>query len=222
MYIPKHFAVETTNALVALASAPAVELVTLTPNGLVASTVPLLYVADPTGETLGTLQGHLARANSQWRDTIPTTEALVIATLVSAYVSPSAYPSKAVDGRVVPTLNYTTVHASGSFVAHDDPDWTRELVQKLTDHREALHANERSSNEVTGRAWSIHDAPDDYIATMLKAIVGFEIVLTRVIGKDKLSQNKSNEDRRGVIADLSQGTISEQTIAGAMQHALAH
>jgi transcriptional regulator len=220
MYIPKHFAAETHAALEALGSAAAVELVTLTSNGLVASTVPLLYVADPNGETLGTLQGHLARANSQWRDTITTTDALVIATPASAYVSPSAYPSKAVDGRVVPTLNYTTVHARGSFIAHDDPEWTRELVTKLTDFRETLHANERPNNEVTGRAWSIHDAPEDYIATMLKAIVGFEIVITSVIGKDKLSQNKSNEDRHGVIRDLSQGTVSEQTIASAMQQAL--
>jgi transcriptional regulator len=216
MYLPKHFATETSASILQLQQTNAFDLVTLTDAGLVSSLVPLLFVPPIDGRGHGSLQGHLARANPQWKSSSTMVDALVIANSVNAYVSPSAYPSKQVDGKVVPTWNYGTVHAYGKLVIHDEPEWTRDLVRRLTEHHERQHAAARTAEQVTGREWAITDAPADYIDTMLRAIVGIEIRLTRVEGKSKLSQNRSVEDRLGVANDLADGTISEQMVATEM------
>ncbi len=192
MYLPAHFAETRIDVLHdALRTHGAAELVTFDGEGLVASTVPLLL--DPDAGPLGTLRGHLARANPQWRTATAAVEALVIVRGPDAYVSPSAYPSKAVDGKVVPTWNYLTVQARGPLVVHDDPAWTKSLVSALTDRHEAARAE----------PWAVTDAPEDYVAAMLRAIVGIEIPISRLEGKWKVSQNRPAADRDGVVADLT-------------------
>ncbi len=123
---------------------------------------------------------------------------LLIVPVTDAYVSPSWYPSKADQPRVVPTWNYEVVHVHATVGVRDDPDFIRQVVSELTDRNEALRT------DVTGAppAWSIEDAPADFIDRQLSAIVGIELAVDRVVAKRKLSQNRSDDDRDGVIAGL--------------------
>jgi transcriptional regulator len=109
-----------------------------------------------------------------------------------AYVSPSWYPSKAATHKVVPTWNYTVVHAHGVLEAVEDAPWLEALVGRLTDHHEAPRP----------APWAVDDAPADYVQQMLRAIVGIRIPLTRLVGKWKVSQNRSEADRLGVADGL--------------------
>ena len=162
-------------------------LVSTSADGLAATGLPLLLE-----RSTGVLRGHFARANAHWK-TLDGADVLVLFPLADGYVSPSRYPSKAVDGKVVPTWNYEVVHAHGTVTVHDDDAWVRRLVTDLTDHHESSRSAE------SGERWKVCDAPSDFIDRQLRAIVGVEISITRVDGKRKLSQNRSDEDRQGVI-----------------------
>jgi transcriptional regulator len=220
MYLPKHFAMTDDAAIAVLQRAGVAQLVTLSPSAIMASTLPLLFVPGGSGG-LGSLHGHVARANRQWVDSVPGSEALVLFAESDAYVSPSAYATKRESGKVVPTWNYVSVQVRGSLVIHDDAQWTRSLVDRLTTRHEANHVIGREANPVTGHAWSTHDAPADYINAMVRAIVGIEIVITAIEGKAKLSQNRSTEDVSGVIADLRAGAPAEQAAAAQMEAVLS-
>ncbi len=189
MYVPKHFRAEESTLAELLGSVGAGELITATDEGPVATFLPLLL--DPAVGDRGALLGHLARNNDQWRSPV-LGEALVIVRGPDAYISPGWYAAKAEHGRVVPTWNYLTVHVYGRLVVHDDVDWLRDLVGRLTDLHEA------------GREppWSVRDAPTDYIEGQLRAIVGVELVISRVQAKAKLSQNRPTGDVDGVVAGL--------------------
>ncbi len=190
MYTPDHFAVDEDAALAFLEGVRAADLVTMTDTGLVATFLPLLF--DPTAGERGALQGHVARKNDQWKRR-PVGEALAIVHGEDAYVTPSWYPSKAEHGRVVPTWNYTTAHVYGRLLIHDDSEWVEANVRRLTERHEA------------GRAepWSVDDAPADFYAGQLRAIVGVEILISRVEAKFKLSQNRRDADIDGVVAGLA-------------------
>jgi transcriptional regulator len=164
-------------------------LVTATAEGLVGTPLPLLL--DAADGPLGTLHGHVARANPQWR-LPPVGEAMVIFAGADAYVSPGWYATKAEHGRVVPTWNYAAVHAYGVPEFFDDPGRLRDVVTRLTDRHEA------------GRAepWAVTDAPEGFVRSQLKGIVGVRIPVTRIDGKRKFSQNRSDADRRGVVDGL--------------------
>jgi len=136
-------------------------------------------------------------------------DALVIVRGPDAYVSPSWYASKAEHGRVVPTWNYVTAHVYGQLVIHDDPDWVGVLVRRLTDRHEAD----------SPRPWSVDDAPASFIAGQLRAIVGVELVISRVDAKAKLSQNRPAADIDGVITGLE--GRGDRTTADAVQAARA-
>ena len=158
-----------------------------------ANAIPFMLEAE-RGE-FGTLVGHVARANPVWLppaagQAVP--EALVVFQGPDGYISPSGYPSKAEHGKVVPTWNYAVVQARGPLRVLDDAAATLALVTRLTAHHEATQRS----------PWAVADAPDDYIAAMLRAIVFIEIPLTSLIGKYKLSQNRSAADRAGVVANL--------------------
>lgn len=207
MYNPPHFAQNSHEAIVDLIRQANIgELVTLGADGLLASTVPLLW--EPDGEH-GRLVGHLARANQQWKTTDASVEALVIFRTVDAYVSPSYYASKAEHGKVVPTWNYVSVHARGPLVIHDDREWVRALVSRLT----TRHEEDRET------PWSIDDAPADFIDKQLAAIVGIEIPITALEGKQKLSQNRPAADIEGVITGLQSRTPGEQNTSKAVRAA---
>jgi len=192
VYIPKHFTVGPVQADEMLHDLVAGDLVTSTDDGLAATFLPLLYA--PSVGDHGSLLGHVARNNEVWRGQ-PVGEALVIVHGPDAYISPSWYPSKAEHGRVVPTWNYVTLHVHGRLVVHDDAAWVEDLVRRLTDRHERGRE----------RPWSVDDAPTDYVAGQLRAIVGVEVVITRVEGKAKLSQNRSATDIDGVTAGLEAG-----------------
>lgn len=166
-------------------------LVTLGADGMTASHVPMLIAAAPA--PFGTLSGHLARANPQWRTALADQEALAIFTGPHAYITPSWYETKRQTGKVVPTWNYVAIHAYGRLRFIDDPERARTNVTGLTNRHEAGAAV----------SWQVTDAPADYIDAMLKAIVAFELTITRLEGKWKMSQNRPAEDRAGVVAGLT-------------------
>jgi transcriptional regulator len=166
-------------------------LVTHGEQGLQASHLPLLLNTEQGPN--GTLYGHFAKANPQWKELQNGAEALVIFAGADAYVSPGFYPSKAEHGKVVPTWNYVAVHAYGSAEVFTDADRLRTLVSALTDRHEAGRA----------QPWKVADAPADYIDGMLKAIVGFALPIQRLEGKRKLSQNRSTADIAGVREGLT-------------------
>ncbi|OYQ16322.1 transcriptional regulator [Pseudomonas mandelii] len=160
-------------------------------QGLQASHLPLLF--NPEQGPNGTLYGHFARGNPQWKELQNSAEALVIFAGADAYVSPGFYPSKAEHGKVVPTWNYIAVHAYGTAEVFTDADRLLNLVSALTDRHEARRA----------QPWKVSDAPADYIDGMLKAIVGFALPIERLLGKRKLSQNRSPADIAGVREGLA-------------------
>jgi transcriptional regulator len=189
MYVPAHFAVDEAAVHELLTRHGAADLVTLTDEGLVATMLPFVYVPDEG--TRGSLHGHLARNNAQWR--LPARgEALAIVRGPDAYISPGFYASKAEHGRVVPTWNYVTAHVHGELIVHDDPGWTESVVRRLTEKHEASSA----------RPWSVDDAPREFIEGQLRAIVGIELLITRIEAKAKLSQNRPAQDVPGIIAGL--------------------
>lgn len=198
MYVPRHFGMRDVEGF--LAAHPAAQLVTTSSDGYPAATF-LPYVRD--GERL---LMHMARANEHWTHIAPGSPGLAVVLGPQAYVSPSAYASKARHGRVVPTWNYSAVHLLGRVTVHDDPAWVGDLVARLTD----LHESSRP------QPWAVTDAPERYVAGQLKAVVGVELVVERVEAKDKLSQNRDEEDRAGVLAALS---VEAPDVAAAMRAA---
>jgi transcriptional regulator len=191
MYNPPHFRMEDRAEQRAFMDAhPLAQLITETPAGITANPVPLLY--RPTPEPLGALRGHLARANPQWGESLLDRPALAIFQGPHAYVSPSWYPEKAATGRVVPTWNYSVLHIYGRLSIHDDVAWLRAFLKDLT----ARHEGGRN------QPWAITDAPADYIERQLKGIVGFEMTIERIEAKAKLSQNRNEADRSGVVTGL--------------------
>ena len=192
MYVPAHFEQTDRTAVHALMREhPLAALVTSGPAGLTADPVPLEF--DPDDGEHGTLLGHVARANPLWR-VAAGRPVLAIFYGPQAYVSPSWYASKAATHKVVPTWNYTVVHAHGVLEAVDDAPWLRALVGRLTDRHEAPRA----------APWAVQDAPPDYVQQMLRAIVGIRIPIARLVGKWKVSQNRSGDDRLGVAAGLGE------------------
>jgi transcriptional regulator len=165
------------------------QFVTSTADGLFASPLPL-YLDTSEGE-YGTLYGHLARANHQWKRT-PEHEALAIFVATDAYISPSWYATKAETGKVVPTWNYQTVHAYGTPEFFDEPDRLLEVVTRLTN----LHEDRRP------QPWQVTDAPAEFVQSQLRGIVGIRMPITRLAGKRKMSQNRNEADRIGVVNGL--------------------
>lgn len=188
MYNPPAYREERTDVLhAAMRAARLPVLVGHGPDGLIASHVPMLL--DETAGEFGTLYGHLARANPHVRASGP---ALAIFQGPEAYITPSWYETKRETGKVVPTWNYVAVHASGTPEWFDDPARLLDLVTRLTEREEAGRAH----------PWAVNDAPDDFIAGMLKGFVGFALPIAKLEGKWKMSQNRSAADRAGVVAGL--------------------
>ena len=191
MYVPSSNAEHRPQVMLDYMEAhPLAALVTSSSEGLIATHLPLLV--DRTRGALGTLAGHIARANPQQRQARDGDEALVIFSGQDAYITPTFYPSKARDGKVVPTWNYVAVHAYGTLRFVNDPSALRRHLEALTSRHEA-------SRE---QPWSVSDAPSDYVERQMGAIVGVEIEMTRLEGKWKMSQNRAAEDIDGVIAGL--------------------
>lgn len=186
MYLPPHFEETRVDELHRLITEyPFGALVLNGPAGLDANHLPFLL--DTTSGRHGHLLAHVARANPLWQEARDGDEALVIFRAASAYISPSWYPTKAETHRHVPTWNYQVVHAHGTIAIRDDETFLRGVVARLTREHEVRNGQEPP--------WKMTDAPRDYIDQQLKAIVGIEIRLTRLVGKWKLGQNREERDR---------------------------
>jgi transcriptional regulator len=174
MYTPRHFEETRLDVMHALIAAnPFGALVRVGPNGMDADHLPF-EIAPPSDEApKGTLRAHVARSNPVWREA--GAEVLVMFVSSSATVSPASFEQKASTGKLLPSWNYAVVHAHGRLRVLDDPACVRSLVERLRDRHE------------TGRIdpWNVADAPDDYIDTILKAIVGLEIPIGKIEGRRK-------------------------------------
>ena len=207
MYTPRSFAIDDLHEMhQQILGTRLAMVVTHGEQGLQASHLPLLFSPDQGAN--GTLYGHFARANPQWKELQNGAEALVIFAGADAYISPGFYPSKAEHGKVVPTWNYVAVHAYGTADVFTDADRLLSLVSGLTDRHEAGRA----------QPWTVADAPADYIDGMLKAIVGFALPIQRLEGKRKLSQNRSAADIAGVREGLAASPdVHDQALAHLMR-----
>jgi transcriptional regulator len=193
MYVPAHFDETRLEVLHGLMRAqPLATVVTLSADGINANHVPL-HLASDQGQ-FGALRGHVARSNPIWSNRVQDVEALAIFHGADAYISPSWYPTKREHGKVVPTWNYAVVHAYGALRVIDDPAWLRSQLEALVSRHEAQSA----------APWSITDAPPDFIGRMIESIVGFEIVISRLQGKWKVSQNQPAVNRTSVVDALRQ------------------
>lgn len=158
--------------------------------GLLANPIP--FILYPEEGERGTLRAHLSRANPQWKVLAEAPDALIVFQGAEHYITPSWYPQKAVDGKVVPTWNYAMVQARGTARIIEDATWLLSNVSALTDQQEGRRT----------RPWAVSDAPESFIAGQLKGIVGIEIPIATLDGKFKASQNRAETDRAGVVAGL--------------------
>ncbi len=189
MYVPSHFVESRTEVMHALIAAhPLGTLVTHGAGGLEADHIPFEIASAGPDAPHGMLRAHVARANPLWKK---DGDVMVVFQGASAYISPSLYEEKTVSGKVVPTWNYAVVHAHGPLRAIEDPVWLLGLLDRLS----AAHERTRAM------PWKIEDAPRQFIDKLLGAIVGIEIPVQRMQGKWKMSQNRSENDRRMIAED---------------------
>ena len=203
MYVPHFNALDDADEIRALVTAVgSAQLVTVGEDGYpLATLLPVIWDDER-------LVFHFARANPHWRSIEPESPGLAVVTGPEAYVSPAWYAAKAEHGRVVPTWNYSAVQFRGRVTVHDDADWLREAVTRLTD----LHESARAE------PWAVSDAPAPYVDKQLRAIVGVELAIESVEAKAKLSQNRSEQDRAGVVDGLrAEGGGREGSVADAME-----
>lgn len=191
MYQPPHFRedrIEVQHTLIR--EYPLGLLITAGAGGLMANAAPFLIKED--GSKFGLLRCHLARANPQWRELTAQEECLVVFQGPQHYVTPAWYATKRQTGKVVPTWNYVTVHAWGRPGVIEDAAWLGQQINELTNRQESGRA----------ASWKVDDAPPDFVAAQVRAIVGIEIAVTRMEGKWKVSQNRPESDRVGVVEGL--------------------
>lgn len=202
MFMPRHFVESDRAEAVAMARSVGFgHLVVVGSDGPHSTPMPFLIDDDAT-----VVRGHLARPNPIVASA--PCEALFVVPVSDAYISPNWYPSKAEHHQVVPTWNYEVVHVHGRLDVHDE-GWTELMVRDLTDHHEVEMP----------RPWSVDDAPPDYVAGLLRAIVGVSIEISRVDAKRKLSQNKPAADIAGAVDGLlSSGRRSGPLLAEAMRN----
>jgi transcriptional regulator len=168
-------------------------LISAGPEGLLAN--PLPFLLQRNSGPLGTLQVHMARANSQLHD-LDGQKVLIVFQGPQAYVSPTFYPTKRETGKVVPTWNYAMVQVRGVARLRNDPSWLEAQIKALTSRHERSRAP----------SWAVSDAPRTYIESQLRGIVGVEVEIDAIEGKWKVSQNRPEADRHGVAEGLTHDT----------------
>lgn len=192
MYTPAQFKVENVAEAHALVRAhPFAILVTQGADGLTATHLPTVLKVDDASP-MGRIECHLARPNPQWKSFAADAEALMIFQGPEAYIRPGWYPSKAEHGKAVPTWNYAAVHAYGPLRVMNDKSWLLKHVGELSDQQEAPYAER----------WAVSEAPESYLDVMTRGIVGLTLDISRLEGKMKMSQNRDQRDRAGVVQGL--------------------
>jgi transcriptional regulator len=202
VYLPKHFTESDPAILAALMRRhPFATLVSSGGAGLIASHIPLLYDSEPG--PFGRLHGHLALPNPQTADLRERREALAIFHGPHAYISPRWYKTHP----AVPTWNYAVVHAYGTLEPVPDKAGHLAMLDRLATLFEAG----------ADHPWRLADQPESYVNGMVRGVLAFTIAVTRLEGKFKLNQNRSAEDRRGVIAALrEEGDADAAAVAALM------
>ena len=193
MYIPKQFEVSDLSEIKKFVEFTAsADFVTIDDEGQpLATLMPILWVED--GSEYGQLIMHISKGNPQWKSIKQNQKSLAIVHGAQAYITPNSYASKAENGKVVPTWNYTSVHISGQVQITEDEFELLKMVERLTDHHEKSET----------KPWSVSDAPPEFISAQLRAIVGITMKIEKVEAKAKLNQNRPETDRAGVIRTLS-------------------
>lgn len=186
---------------------PLATLVTLSSSGLNANHVPLHLSESPA--PFGTLRGHVARANPLLADLTKDIESLAVFHGPDTYITPSWYATKKETGKVAPTWNFAVVHAYGFLRVVDDASWLQAQLEALTTHNEASFLE----------PWAISDAPHEYIEKLMAAIVGIEIVITRLVGKWKVSQNQPSQNQTSVVAGLKASGLPDAMAMAALVEA---
>jgi transcriptional regulator len=208
MYIPKQFEEPRVDVMHELIRArPLATLVTLSAGGLNANHIPLHLLESPA--PFGTLQGHVARANPVLSDLEKNIEVLAVFHGPDAYITPSWYVTKKETGKVVPTWNYAVVHAYGYLRVVDDAAWLRAQLEALTAHNEASFPER----------WAVSDAPHEFTERLIANIVGFEMVISRLSGKWKVSQNQPKQNQASVIEGLKASGQQESSAMAALVEA---
>ena len=208
MYIPQQFEESKVDAMHELIRTyPLATLVTYSSGGLNANHIPVYLSGSPA--PYGALHGHIARANPLLGEIAEGIETLAIFHGPDAYISPSWYATKKQSGKVVPTWNYAVVHAYGVLRVIDNASWLRAQLDALTEH------NESSFPE----PWAVSDAPPEHIANIMAAIVGVEMVITKLIGKWKVSQNQPTQNQVSVISGLKVSGLPESEAMAALMEA---
>jgi transcriptional regulator len=210
MYLPAAYEERRPEVLRALVDAHGfATLVLADAHGLEVNHLPMLL--DPARGRHGALRGHVSRANPVVHRAPAATSAVAIFGGPEGYVSPSWYPSKAETHRVVPTWNYAVVHAHGTLRLHDDVEWLRAHVDALTRRHEGGREPE----------WRVEETDPGYREAQLRGIVGLELAIERIEGKWKLGQNRSEADRRGMLAGLEQqGDAASRALAALVRGSL--
>ena len=178
---------------------PLATLVTLSSSGLNANHIPLHLLGSPA--PFGTLQGHVARANPILSDFKNNMEVLAVFHGPDAYITPSWYATKKETGMVVPTWNYAVVHAYGVVRVVDDASWLRAQLEALTTHNEAPFPE----------PWAVTDAPHEFTEKLIGKIVGFEMVISRLSGKWKVSQNQPQQNQVSVVEGLKANGLQDSS-----------
>ena len=195
MYIPRKFALTADQTTEALRRAEFAHLVSHDSTGLLVTPLPLIY-----DQPQHSFIGHVSRANPHWH--ADGAESVAIFSGPQTYISPSFYATKAETGKVVPTWNYEVLNVYGRLVTHDDPDWVLDLVTMLTTRHEARRP----------QPWQVTDAPESYTQSQLRGIVGVELVIAKVEGKAKMSQNQPDRNRAGVVAGLKESDAPQDQL----------
>lgn len=210
MYTPKHFeqpSVEVMHELIR--TYPLATLITLGAEGLCVNHIPMHLSEMPKPN--GLLSGHVPHSNPIWREASNGVEAIVVFQGPNAYITPSWYASKKETGKVVPTWNYTVVHAHGHIRVIDDAQWLRAHLEQITDQQEASLPH----------PWAVSDAPSNFTEKLLGTLVGIEIVINTLVGKWKVSQNRPEQDKVGMIEGLrSSHAFGASQMADLVEHGM--
>jgi transcriptional regulator len=210
MYLPEHFAQTDISVLHDTITAhPFGSLITHGTSGLDANHLPFELLRNEG--ILGVLNAHIARRNPLCSEVSDGDEVLVTFRAADAYVSPHYYPSKQETQRQVPTWNYMVVHAHGQIRFIDDDKFLRAMVGRLTKTHEGKQPV----------PWKMADAPPDYLQDLLKNIVGIQIGITRLIGKNKLGQDEELKDMRGAGQALQRESFTDSHVIGSAMLELA-
>jgi transcriptional regulator len=198
MYVQPIFEEQRSETLFGLIAAnPLGAIVTTRGDGIEVDHLP--FSVHPEIGTQGTLRCHSARGNPIWNALLDNGNVTVVFQSPNAYISPTWMPGRKRHGKVAPSWNYAAVHVYGQARIVQDHDWLKQHLHDLSAPQEVKRDD----------AWSLAEAPPEFVNGLLDYIVGIEITVERLVGKWFVGQQRSPSDREGVIT----GLLAEKTDA---------